>query len=296
MELRDFRYFVTLAEALHFGRAAERLQITQPALSRRIRALETELEVELFHRTKRSVELTMAGKTFLIEAHQTLQQAQQAALNTRQVARGEKGQLRLSFTASALRSVVPQIVRVFRERCPDVQLAMTEYCTHDQVEAFCAHRIDVGFLYPPVDKKLLITMPLYDEAWVVALPKGHPLALKQPLKLSDLADESFILHPRWEGSSFYDRIIKLCQQAGFQPNVVQEVAASQTRVGLVGVGLGITFVPEALMHQENSAIAYRRLQGAAPSLQLALAYRCDSSSPIVRRFCETVGETIRYSP
>ncbi|MEO1519410.1 MAG: LysR family transcriptional regulator [Cyanobacteria bacterium J06633_2] len=291
MELRDIRYFVAVADTLHFGRAAERLHMTQPALSRQIRALETELEVQLFRRTKRSVKLTIAGQAFLKDAQQILHQVKQTVSTTRRIARGEMGHLRLSFTTSALRSIVPEIVREFRNRYPDVQLAMTERCTHEQVEAFRDHQLDVGFLYPPVDETLLAITPLQPETWVVALPKDHPLALRQPLTLSDLATESFILHPRQEGPYLYNQIIHLCQQAGFYPHVVQEVAACQTRAGLVAVGIGIAFVPEILQDAGNRAVVYRTLKGDAPSLQMAIARRHDDDSPIVQQFFQIVEET-----
>ena len=293
MELRDLRYFVAVAEDLHFSRAAERLHMTQPALSRQIRALEAELEVQLFYRTKRSVKLTVAGQAFLEDAQQILHHVDQAMSTARRTARGETGQLRLSFTTSALRSVVPGVVREFRNRYPDVQLTMTERSTREQVEAFQAHQLDVGFLYPPVDEKLLAITPIQTETWVVALPKEHPLALHQPLRLSDLATESFIMHPRQEGPYFYDQIIHLCQQAGFRPHVVQEVAACQTRSGLVAVGIGIAFVPEALQNAGDTAVVYRQLKGNAPSLQLAIVRRRDDCSPIVQHFFQIFEEILK---
>ncbi|MBD3887431.1 LysR family transcriptional regulator [Phormidium tenue FACHB-886] len=290
MELHDLRYFVAVAEDLHFGRAAERLHMTQPALSRQIQALEAELDVQLFQRTKRSVQLTIAGQTFFEEARQILRRTEQAIQTTKRVARGEVGQLRLSFTASALRSVIPEIVRVFRARYPDVQLTMSERCTHEQVAAFHNHQVDVGFLYLPVDEKLLMLQPIVEEVWIVALPKGHHLANQKHLTLSTLTNEAFILHPRHEGTAFYDQIIRLCEQAGFYPNVVQEVETSQTRVGLVAAGMGITFVPEHLQHVADVDVIYRRLKGAAPKLELAIAHRRDNFSPIVQQFLHVVEE------
>ncbi|MEM8808594.1 MAG: LysR family transcriptional regulator [Cyanobacteria bacterium P01_G01_bin.38] len=292
MELRDLRYFVAVAENLHFGRAAERLHMTQPALSRQIRALEVELEVQLFRRTKRSVQLTIAGQAFLKEARQILYQSEQAVSTTRRVARGEMGELRLSFTPSALRHVLPKIVRAFRDRYPDVQLTMTERCTLDQVEAFRASQIDVGFLYPPVDDKRLTITPLRTEPLVIALPQDYPLATRPHLKLSDLAAEPFILHPRLEGPYLYDQIIQLCEQAGFRPNVVQEAVASQTRIGLVAAGMGITFVPETLKDTVDSTVVYRKLKGVSLSLELAIARRQDNLSPIVQHFLNIVEEML----
>lgn len=290
MELHDLRYFVAVAEDFHFSRAAKRLHMTQPALSRQIQALEAELEVQLFRRTKRSVQLTLAGQTFFEEAKQILSQSQQAIHKTRRVARGEVGELRLSFTASALRSVLPKIVRVFRDRYPDVQIVMNECCTQEQVVAFQNHQIDVGFLYPPINEKSLILQPVSDEVWIVALPKGHPLSTERQLALNALADEQFILHPRQAGPVFYDQIIQLCEQAGFSPSVVQEVETSQTRVGLVAAGMGITFVPEYLQNVADTEVVYRRLKGDAPKLQLAIAYQHDNFSPIVQQFLHVIEE------
>ncbi|GAB4386780.1 MAG: LysR family transcriptional regulator [Elainellaceae cyanobacterium] len=292
MELHDLRYFVAVAEDLHFGRAAERLHMTQPALSRQIQALEAELDVQLFQRTKRSVKLTIAGQTFFEEAKQILCHTEQAIQTTRRVARGEVGQLRLSFTASALRSFLPETVRVFRDRYPDVQLTMNERCTNDQVIALQNHQTDIGFLYLPVNEKWLALKPIAEEVWLVALPRKHPLADQKQLTLSALARESFILHPRQEGPAFYNQIVRLCEQAGFYPNVVQEVETSQTRVGLVAAGMGITLVPEHLQTIGDTEVIYRRLSGSAPKLELAIAYRRDNSSPVVQQFLHIVEERI----
>ena len=290
MELHDLRYFVAVAEDLHFGHAAKRLHMTQPALSRQIQALEAELNMQLFQRTKRTVQLTMAGHTFFEEAKQILTHTERAIQKTQQVARGEVGQLRLSFTASALRSIVPEVVPVFRKRHPDVQLTMNECCTHSQVTALTEHQIDVGLLYPPVDETVLTLQALTDEVWIVALPKGHYLAEHQYLTLAALANEAFILHPRQAGPTFYNQIIHLCEQAGFYPDVVQEVETSQTRVGLVAAGMGITFVPDYLQTVGDTQVVYRQLQGSAPKLQLAVAHRRDNLSPIVQQFLHVVAE------
>lgn len=295
MELHDLRYFVAVAEDLHFGRAAERLHMTQPVLSRQIQALEAELDVRLFQRTKRSVKLTIAGQTLFEEAKQILCHTEQAIQTTRRVARGEVGQLRLSFTASALRSFLPEMVRVFRDRYPGVQLIMNEHCTNDQVAALQNHQTDVGFLYLPVNEKWLTLKPIAEEIWLVALPKKHPLANQKQLTLSALAREAFILHPRQEGPAFYSQIVRLCEHAGFYPNVVQEVETSQTRVGLVAAGMGITFVPEHLQTVGDTEVIYRRLSGSAPKLELAIAYRRDNFSPVVQQFLHIVEERIQES-
>ncbi len=275
MELRDLRYFVAIAEELHFGRAAERLYMTQPALSKQLRRLENELELQLLHRTKRTVELTAAGKAFLSEARRVLQQAEQAVQVAKRAARGEVGQLRIAFTASAMHGVLPEILKTFRDRYPKVKLDLTELCTLDQVEALRTEKVDVGFLHPPVDAPFLKLEPLQGESLVVALPQNHPLVERDRLPLEALANEPFILHPRYEGPVLYDQIIDLCRQAGFEPRVVHEEVKNQTRVGLVAAGMGITFVPESLQQAAVSGVIYRPLSGLAPQLQLAVAIKCD---------------------
>jgi DNA-binding transcriptional LysR family regulator len=288
MELHDLRYFVAVAEDLHFGRAAERLYITQPALTRQIQSLEAELEVQLFQRTKRRVQLTTAGQEFLKEAKQILRHTEQAIQTAKRIARGEVGQLRLSFTPSALRGILPEIMRIFGDRYPEVRVKLTECCTKEALEAFRMERIDIGFLYPPVDEELLMLYPVVEETWIIALPKTNPLATSEQLSLKMLANECFILHPRQEGPFFYDRIIDLCQQAGFHPNVMQEVVNCQTRVGLVAAGLGIAIVPEYLENTADANVVYRRLQGDVPKLKLAIARRRDNFSPVVQQFLKVV--------
>jgi DNA-binding transcriptional LysR family regulator len=288
MELYHLRYFVAVAEELHFHRAADRLHMTQPALSRQIRALEAELGVLLLQRTQRQVHLTTAGITFLAEARAILQQTHQAIQTTRRSARGEVGQLRLSFVAPSLRGVLPSILRDFRNGYPDVQLLLSERRTQEQVEAFYNHQIDAGVLYPPVDESLLKIVPIASEVWIVALPKQHPLATQQHLTLQDLAQESFILHPRAEGSVFYDQILRLCEQAGFCPNIVQEAGISQTRIGLVALGIGITFVPPHFQTDTDPEVAYRPLDGTKLMLNLAIAYRRDHCSSVIQQFLNVV--------
>jgi DNA-binding transcriptional LysR family regulator len=290
MELHDLRYFVAVAEELHFHRAAARLQMTQPALSRQIRDLEAELGVVLLQRTQRQVRLTIAGETFLAEVRAILQRLEQAIQTTQRAARGEVGQLKLSFVAPSLRGVLPKIIRAFRDRYPDVEILLSEQRTQEQIEAFRTGQIDLGVLYSPVDDALLQVMPIAKEAWIVALPKYHLLAQKPALVLGDLAQAAFILHPRAEGTVFYDQILRLCEQAGFSPNIVQEAGVSQTRVGLVAIGMGITFVPPHFQNDADPDVAYRPLRGVSLTLNLAIACRHDHGSPVIQQFLSLVEE------
>ncbi|MEM9537703.1 MAG: LysR substrate-binding domain-containing protein, partial [Cyanobacteria bacterium P01_E01_bin.45] len=196
MRLNAFQYFVVLSEELHFGNAAARLHITQPALSRQIHRLETELGIKLLRRTKRTVELTEAGVAFLGEIRKALQQVDTAIQVAQRVERGEVGSLRIAFTASSMHTILPDILRQFRDLYPDVELSMTEICTLAQVNGLNAETIDLGFLHPPIDDTSLNLYPLQGERLLIALPHTHTLAKQPQISLQSLSNESFILHPR----------------------------------------------------------------------------------------------------
>ncbi len=288
MELHSLRYFVAVAEELHFSRAATRLHITQPALSRQIRALEAEVGIILLRRTKRTVELTEAGTAFLVEVRKALQQVELAIHVAQRAARGEIGTLRIAFTPSAMHRVLPKILKQFRDRHPDVKLEMTELCTLDQVNALRTETVDLGLLHPPIEAPLLDLYPLQGEKLVVALPATHPLAKQQQLPLKSVATESFILHPRCEGPVLYDQILSLCRAAGFEPHIVHEEVKHQTRVGLVAAGIGITFVPKSLQQSALAGVTYCPLTGTAPELQLAVAWRKEHMSPALQKVLKVI--------
>jgi DNA-binding transcriptional LysR family regulator len=290
MELRHLRYFVVVAEELHFGRAAERLGLTQPALSKQIRCLEQELDFPLFHRTKRWVKLTRAGHVFLEQSRQLLEQADYASQLARRTARGELGQLAIAFKTSALHSFLPDVVQAFRERHQDVDLSMNELCTEAQVEALHKGQLDLGFLHPPIRQKSLTLKPMLKEAFVVVLPKQHPLLLYDLIPVKVLAQESFIIPPRGEEPVLYDQFFELCQRIGFQPTVVQETCHYQTRIGLVAAGMGVTFVPESVQHFTPPGAVCRAIEGPNLTLELVAAWRKDSTSPVLRAFLQVMEE------
>ncbi|MEL7495446.1 MAG: LysR substrate-binding domain-containing protein [Cyanobacteria bacterium J06554_11] len=293
MRLHSFHYFVAVAEELHFGKAAARLQITQPALSRQIHKLETELGIKLLKRTKRTVELTEAGAAFLGEIRQALQQVETAVQVARRVARGEVGSLRIAFTPSSMHTVLPDILKRFRDRYPDIELAMTEICTLDQVNALRTEAIDLGFLHPPIDSSFLDLHPLQGERLLVALPHTHALAKQPQIPLKLLATEPFIMHPRYEGPVLYDQFLAMCRRTGFRPNIVYEEVKHQTRIGLVAAGMGVTFVPESLQKAGLTGISYCSLVGESLELQLAVAWRRHQVSPVVEGFLQVVEQTLQ---
>lgn len=288
MELRHLRYFVTLAEELHFRRAAERLHIAQPPLSQQIRQLEIELGFSLFHRTKRKVQLTQAGLVFLEEAQQILRQLEQAIQIGRQTSRGEIGQLAIGFVSSAAYNVLPKILRTFRTCLPGVVLELRELTTFQQVQWLREGRIDVGFIRPPIEETGFHTETIFREPLVVALPETHPLATKLNLSLASLCSEPFILFSRINAPGLYDTIISLCQQAGFSPMVVQEAIQMQTIVSLVAAEMGVAIVPASLQHLQRTGVVYKIVQELTTEVPLNMIWRQDDISPTVQRFIEVV--------
>ena len=223
MELRHLKYFVAVAEELHFSRAAERVGIAQPPFSQQIKGLEEEVGAPLLLRTKRRVELTAAGRAFLTEARKVLAQAGHALDMARRAARGEVGQLVVGFVSSAVYGKFASVFGLMRARHPDVALVLQDLTSEEQVEAMKAHRLDVGLVRPPVLMAEAFTLRVIGrEPLVAALPETHPLAKRKRLELAALAGEPFLLVPRHLGPGFYDQIIGLCARAGFTPKLVQE--------------------------------------------------------------------------
>lgn len=285
MELRHLRYFMTLAEELHFGRAAERLHIAQPPLSQQIRQLEIELGFELFHRTKRKVQLTEAGQVFLDEVQQIFKQLEQAIQVGRQTSRGEMGQLVVGFVSSAPYNILPKILRAFRSSVPEVRLELHELTTNEQLRWLRESRIDVGFVRPPVEDTFNFET-IFQESLMVALPDTHLLANHSNVCLRSLKNEPFILFPRLLAPGLYDLIISLCQQAGFSPNVTQEAIQMQTIVSLVAGGLGIAIVPESLQNLQRTGVVYKIMQESTPKTAIAIIWRQNDTSATVQKFLE----------
>jgi DNA-binding transcriptional LysR family regulator len=284
MELRHLRYFVAVAEELHFGRAAQRLQMAQQPLSRQIQELEAEIGVPLFHRTTRQVHLTEAGKLFLERSYRLLAQLEQAIEATQQIGRGEVGRLAIGFVGSATYTVLPEILKVFREQFAAVELRLHELTTTQQIQALYDKQIDVGIVRSAIIEPGLSVECILQESLVLALPETHPLCAQTKVSLLTLADEWFILFPAKMGPVFYEQIIDLCQQAGFRPKVAQEAVQMQTIVGLVAAGLGIAFVPSSLQNFPRSGVIYRPLQEQTPKTGLYLSWRQHDSSPVISAF------------
>ncbi|TWT05954.1 LysR family transcriptional regulator [Reyranella sp. CPCC 100927] len=298
MELRHLRYFIAVAEEGHVTRAAEKLGMQQPPLSQQIRALERELDVQLFRRKPRGVEPTAAGHALLADARAILAHIDHALATTRRTARGEQGRICVGFTSSApFHPFVPRVIRAFRDRYPLVSLTLEESGTTELIEGLRGERVDAAFIRTPVaNPEGIAVTPLLEEPMLVALPQGHALARgskTEALALKTLAAETFIVYRRPTGPGLYDAIIAACHASGFSPRVGQEAPRIVSTLNLVAAGLGVSIVPASLQRMQMDGVAYRRLKGSAPSAPLRLALRRHDTAPPVRRFLDLVRQTAR---
>ena len=291
MELRHLRYFVAVAEELHFGRAAARLFIVQPSLSQQIQQLEEELGLPLLRRTKRSVELTDAGKVFLTEARKVLDQVQEAKRATQRASRGEIGRLVVGYISSSTYDLLPITLSAYRERFPEIDVALRELTTQEQIRALEGEVIQVGLLRLPINDPTLQVEVIRREPIVCVLPEGHPLALHKQIAMPLLANEPFVLQSRQRGGGYYAQLINLCLTSGFSPNVIQEVTEMHTIVSLVAAGMGISLVPLSIKNIRSQGVVYRKLEGAEVLTEMAVAWLRNSRSTIVQNFLQVARET-----
>ena len=290
IELRQLRYFVAVAEEMHFGRAALRLHMTQPPLSQTIQALEASLGTQLFSRTRRSIALTPAGAALLPEAQRLLLQAAALPEMVRRAATGASGRLTLAFVSTADYSVLPPFLREFREQYPQVHIDLREATSDVQLEELAHGRIDVGLLIPPLSDKAKIELDyaaVLSEPLILAAPKGmKALRGKDTVALKALADMPLIIFPRRIAPAFHDAILACFRDAGLTPRIGQEAIQMQTIVGLVSAGMGIALVPQSVSNLKRPGVEYRALSGKTPLVETGLAWRRDNASPVLRAFLE----------
>lgn len=280
MELRHLRYFVAVAEELHFRRAAERLGIGQPPLSQQIQQLEKEVGTLLFRRIQRRTELTDAGRYFLEDARDILLRAEAAKERATRAARGSLGRIRVGMINSApFHSLIPRIVREYRQRYTTVALTLEETSTPELAARVRDNDIDIAFIRPLLQQEPgLITERLFDEPMLVALPKGHPQLKNKTVALGALSLEPFVLFSRLIGSGLYDEIISACHRNGFSPRIGQEASQVTSIVNLVAAGFGVSLVPASMQHVNSEGVAFRPLRGDAPVARMSLVYRKNDSS------------------
>ncbi len=286
MELRHLRYFVAVAEERHFGRAAARLRIAQPPLSRQIQALERELGFVLFERNRRQVELTPAGTTLLEHARGIFDAVDLAVHEAKRASQGETGRIVVAYPSTFAYSGLPELVRAFRAKFAVVELVLRELSPQDQLDAIRDHRVDVGFVRAPVDEPGLTTELVRSEPLVAALPSGHPLAGRKSMALALLAKEPFVLFSRARGPAYFDHLVGLCREAGFTPRIVQE-APQLDIVSLVAAGLGVSLVPSSIRKFRRSGIVLRPIVGG-PRTELLVVWSAQNRSAVLREFLDVV--------
>lgn len=296
MELRRFKYMAVLAEELHFGRAAERLDIAQPALTQQIQALERDLGVQLFQRTKRSVRLTVAGRVTLDEAIRTLQQAERTALVAQQAGRGELGHIEIGFVGSAIFSgVLSQAIAHFRQANPMVELRLNELGILQQLSEVGSGKLDLGLIRRPV-KTLppdVTVSTLFREPIILAVPARHKLARRKQITLDMLRDEPFVAVQIQEGVGFNAQVAELCASGGLSPKVTQRAGQFVTLAGMVAGGLGVAFVPNSLRHLQIPGVVYRPLADISQQSDLAVVFRKSERAPAVVAFLDHIRKSMR---
>jgi DNA-binding transcriptional LysR family regulator len=284
IELRLWRQFITVAEELHFGRAALRLHMTQPPLTQAIAQLERSLGLPLFARTKRSVQLTPQGMALLPQAQELLQRAQGLVVQARTLAVGESGRLKLAFVSTVGFSLLPQWVMAFRQQFPGVQLDLVEATGDVQLELLKADEVDAGFILHASGFATagLQRLTVAQEPLVLALPEQHALARRKTLRLQDVWAQPLVTFPRRIVPTLFDAIFGMYHDAGKQPVVAQEAIQMQTIVNLVSAGLGVAWVPASVQQFQRPGVVYRHVQGAVPGCETSLVWQ--RSSPALERF------------
>jgi DNA-binding transcriptional LysR family regulator len=292
VELRHLRYFLAVAEELHFGRAAARVRIAQPPLSQQIRQLEGELGVVLFNRTRRRVELTPAGHAFLEEVRHVLAQTEHAVRTAQRASRGEIGQLAIGFVPSADLDVLPRVLRVWNARFPHVELGLHSLLPAEGVEALREGRINVAFLRLPVDDGGLVVETILREPLIAALPRSHAAARNARVRLADLSSDTFFVFSRDIAPGYYDLYVGACRRAGFTPRVVHP-GSMQTNLGLVSAGLGVSLLPASIRNLRRAGVVYRPLAPPVPHVEMAVGYRADERTAVLSAFLKVVHEVAR---
>ena len=288
MELRHLRYFVVLAEELHFGRAARRLAISQPPLSVAIRQLEGSVGAQLFERNSKEVRLTPAGSALQASARHLLRAAEEAALEARDVSQGSAGRLRIGFVGAMLYRGLPQALRKFQAKHPAVRVTLAELNSGEQIAELLHDRLDFGFVHTSRMPAELRHVLLLSEPFVACLPVGHRLARRRTVAMASLRDEPFVLFSRNVSPDYHERILAICADAGFRPEVRHEVRHWLSVVSLVSQGMGVALVPSAMRHAALRGAVFRPLEEAAARSEAFCVWRDGPENAVVQGFLREV--------
>ncbi|MEU9152903.1 LysR substrate-binding domain-containing protein [Streptomyces sp. NPDC048417] len=290
MELRQIRYFLALAEECHFGRAATRLHVAQPALSQQIKQLEKELRTTLFTRSTRHVALTEAGHHLLEHARTLVAEEERARRHMTELADGHAGRVSTGFIGTATYDLLPQVARTVRARLPRITMDLRgELLTPDLVDGLLAGTYDLAVLRGPADHEDIRTTPLRSESLLAVLPSHHPLAARRRISLKALADEPFVIHS--SRSSMYGRVLAACRRAGFQPTSLMEVGETATLVVFVAAGHGVALVPSPVQSLRLASVAYVPLT-QTESVDLVLASHARRTTPATDQVAAVIKECV----
>ncbi len=296
MEFRRLMYFVAVAEELHFGRAASRLHMAQPPLSQQIRRLEEDLEVRLFERTNRRVELTKAGHAYLEEARDILAHLERAGQRARLVDEGMEGELRVGFIAPAMDGPLPEVIREYRNKRPQIHLQLHEAGSARLLEMLATRRLDIACIrYFDQDLRGFQSLIYQREPYVVALPANSPFAGQDSITLVEMCKHPVIFFPRKTHPSLYDSFMSAFRAAGVVPRFTQEALSKHTLVALVAAGVGVGFVPQSMAGSPHTGVVYKplhTLETKLPDVELA-AVHTFSEVPELRFFVELIGSNVR---
>lgn len=291
IDLRHLRYFVAVAEELHFGRAAARLGIQQPPLSQQIKYLESVVGHALFTRTSRSVALTAAGQELLDRARRTLARVQEDLNSVRRIGRGEVGALTVGFAGSAMLTVLPDVIKTYRRSYGDVQLRLLEMATGEGIEHLRDGTVDLCFLRDPGEVDGLVIENLFREPFVAILPVRHRLAAQQSISVAKLTGEPFVFYRRVMGPVAYDRTMSLCERAGFHPQIVQDTPQWPTAIRLIGAGLGVSIAPACVAKLGTPGVVFRKIVAKDAFTEIALGRRDETVIPTAAAFIQLARQT-----
>ncbi|VWB44279.1 LysR family transcriptional regulator [Burkholderia lata] len=289
LELRHLKYFVAVAEELNFHRAARRLHLSQPALSRQIQQLEDEIDVALFQRSAKRIDLTTAGRTLQSHAYTILAHVRKAEEQSRSVGKGEAGYLAIGFFGSAIFDVIPKLLLEYGRQHPNVKLQLFQMTKEAQIQALRDRELTIGFnrMVPPQSD--IVQRVVLTEDMMVAIPSAHPLARQRRIDCYEVLNEPMVLYPRWTTPGLGTRVYEIFDAYNAQPNVVQEVTDVATAMALVAGGFGLSIVPQSASHLRLPGIVYRPLIAkVAAKIELVCLYRRDDHSPILRSFLEVL--------
>ena len=293
MEFRQLRYFVAVGEEQHYGRAAKRLRVAQPALTRQIKNLEDEIGFKLFERLPRGVKISAAGKVFLEDGQRIFEQVKEATIRAGRVAHGLSGTLRVGFAESASwHGVVPSSFRKFRDRQPDAELQLNALSSLEQIDAVQSGRLDAGFVYNfSKIENTLNQIPIASHDVVLATPKGHELTKLKKLRLRDMVDTNFVWFLRRRGPAYYDSLMNACFRGGLKtPHIIQEVLDQATMLSLVSCRLGVAFVTDATRWRRPEGVVFLPVTDLNLALPLSLVWRKDNVSPLLAKFLADVSQ------